>query len=373
MPPDGSISASATDMARFMIAHLQDGRYEDAQILLPATAQLMRRQSFTHHPQMDGWALGFQEFTFNGRRAYGHDGSWEAFQSILLLLPEENLGLFLSYNSPGGIDAGIELIQAFFDRYFPASDAPMESPAAAPIPAPAASNLGGYYRLARSSRTTIEKVVTLVESARLTVHEDGTLQFLGRNWEPVEPLLYRDANGNDLLAFLPNERGEIVYAAMNRVAFEKVPWHETIRFNLLLLAVLLGVFLSALIGWPLGAFLRGRRKPGGELASVGPRLARWIAALGVLSALVFLVSLIVILLGDTSEYVYGVPLNFRLLLVLPLLAAGSTLLSLGAMVQAWRRRYWGIWGRVHYTVVVVGLVVTLWFLNTWNMLGFHLG
>ncbi|MGE5109363.1 MAG: serine hydrolase domain-containing protein, partial [Acidobacteriaceae bacterium] len=36
--PAGSVSATATDMSHFMIAHLQDGQYEGAQILKPETA-----------------------------------------------------------------------------------------------------------------------------------------------------------------------------------------------------------------------------------------------------------------------------------------------------------------------------------------------
>ena len=36
------MSVSALDIARFMIAHLEGGRYGDAQILRPETAELMR-------------------------------------------------------------------------------------------------------------------------------------------------------------------------------------------------------------------------------------------------------------------------------------------------------------------------------------------
>jgi len=49
--PAGSLSAAAVDMCHFMIAHLQDGKYGDVQILQPATAQMM------HSPQR-GWLAG---------------------------------------------------------------------------------------------------------------------------------------------------------------------------------------------------------------------------------------------------------------------------------------------------------------------------
>ena len=41
MAPAGALSTTGDDMARFMIAHLQLGRYGSAQILQPQTAQAM--------------------------------------------------------------------------------------------------------------------------------------------------------------------------------------------------------------------------------------------------------------------------------------------------------------------------------------------
>ncbi|WP_245634023.1 hypothetical protein [Halalkalicoccus paucihalophilus] len=39
------------------------------------------------------------------------------FHSQLLLAPERDLGLFVSYNSPGGAQAREEFVEAFLDRY----------------------------------------------------------------------------------------------------------------------------------------------------------------------------------------------------------------------------------------------------------------
>ena len=60
------MSTSATDMARFMIAHLQDGRYSDeniadARILEEATAQQMHSTLFTFDPRINGLAYFFWE------------------------------------------------------------------------------------------------------------------------------------------------------------------------------------------------------------------------------------------------------------------------------------------------------------------------
>ena len=39
-------------------------------------------------------------------------------------------------------------------------------------------------------------------------------------------------------------------------------------------------------------------------------------------------------------------------------------------VLAWKDRYWGVVGRVHYTLVALAAVVFVRFLNNWNLIGF---
>ncbi len=79
MVPAGGMQSSATDMARFMIAHLQDGRYGDAntaeaRILNKSTPQQMHSTLYTPDPRLLGTAYGFFDFTDNGQRTIGHSG-----------------------------------------------------------------------------------------------------------------------------------------------------------------------------------------------------------------------------------------------------------------------------------------------------------
>ncbi|MFQ5892279.1 MAG: serine hydrolase domain-containing protein, partial [Candidatus Methanofastidiosia archaeon] len=99
LAPAGSLYATATDVGHFMIAHLQNGQYKDARILSEETAKEMHRQQFTHHPQLPGWAYGFYEHFENGQRAITHGGDITGFSSLLFLLPERNLGFFVSFNT----------------------------------------------------------------------------------------------------------------------------------------------------------------------------------------------------------------------------------------------------------------------------------
>ena len=50
--PAAALSATATDMAHFMIAHLQKGKYDNTRIFEEKAAELMYQQHFTHHPKI---------------------------------------------------------------------------------------------------------------------------------------------------------------------------------------------------------------------------------------------------------------------------------------------------------------------------------
>ena len=99
--PAGSLSASAVDMTHFMIMHLQYGRYGDAQILKPETAVQMHARQDGWPPAMNAMCLGFYEQWRDGHRSIGHGGDTVSFHSNLHLILDANVGLFVSYNSPG--------------------------------------------------------------------------------------------------------------------------------------------------------------------------------------------------------------------------------------------------------------------------------
>ena len=119
--PAGSLSSSATDIAQFMIAHLQDGQLGNAQILKPETARLMHSRLFALDDAMNAMCYGFYEESRNGHRIIGHGGDTVFFHSDLHLVLDQKVGFFVSYNSAGRGDSPgrTNLWQAFLDRYYP--------------------------------------------------------------------------------------------------------------------------------------------------------------------------------------------------------------------------------------------------------------
>jgi CubicO group peptidase (beta-lactamase class C family) len=91
--PAGALSITGTDMARFMIAHLENGEYGPARILQADTAVLMHKPAYrsVSAPQINPMALGFYCEDRNGRRIIGHEGDTQLFHSDLHLRPDGTL------------------------------------------------------------------------------------------------------------------------------------------------------------------------------------------------------------------------------------------------------------------------------------------
>jgi CubicO group peptidase (beta-lactamase class C family) len=374
MFPAGSLSTCATDMARFMIAHLQNGRYGEARILKEETAKFMHSRLFSNDPRLAGNAHGFWESDFNDLHLIGHGGDTIWFHSELALIPDKDLGLFVSYNSPNGASRE-ELIEAFLDRYYPEAT-PAAELKASPGSKERLRQVSGTYGVTRVSRTTYEKIAGLMMTVHIRPTKEGNLLVTSsigsgaRQYVEVEPWVFRQIEGPDKVIFKLSAEGRVKYAFSEGapiMGLVKLAWYETPIFHFVLAGLCVLLFLSAVLGWPLAALSRVicRRKCEGKPA---PKAARWLA--GVMSGLfiIFMVCLGVAV-SDEMELMMGVPALLKSALVLPLIAA---LLGIGVlffMVKAWIKGYWTRCQRVHYTLVFVAAAAFIWFLNYWNLLG----
>ena len=397
VPPAGSMSATSTDMANFMLAHLQDGRYRDSRILSATAAERMHRQHFTNHPAVDGMAFGFYEQNRNGVRIIGHGGDTRLFHSGLWLFPERDLGVFVSYNSVGGAAAREEFIDSFVDRFFPTDSEPETPPIAAnggsEIVNPPLSAFTGAYRTTRIPYTDFTKVAAVGGDFRVRATDNGTLltSMPGQDtsqWVRTGPTVFEEVGGDGRMAFRV-EDGRAAYVFFDGAApqsFERIAQWETTTAQAGLLAGALLVVLSGLFGWPVAALWRRmrrwrrRRRGASEGAGISangrgtgssdrPRAARWLAGFAGLLAAGFLVGFVALLATDPNSILLR-PASLEALLAVPLVFAVAALGVVAFAVLAWTDRYWGLFGRVHYTLVAIALVALLWQLSYWNVLSY---
>ncbi len=172
--PAGSVATTAQDMANFMIAHLQDGRFGDVQILRPETARLMHARLFGSDDRLNAMAHGFYEETRNGHRIIGHGGDTVLFHSDLHLIPDLGVGFFVSYNSAGkgGVSDRAMLFHGFLDRYYPYTPPPGQKVAGTKAHA---AEVAGMYKTSRRFESSFMRVTTPLGEVKVDAGSDGSI------------------------------------------------------------------------------------------------------------------------------------------------------------------------------------------------------
>ena len=100
-------------------------------------------------------------------------------------------------------------------------------------------------------------------------------------------------------------------------------------------------------------------------------MARAIAGVVATLYLAFLILLAGMALPTRPQNDFGVHPYYVAMLSIPLLAIPLTGAMIFFTVMAWRRHYWALRGRVHYTLCTVAAVAYIPFLNYWNLLGYQ--
>ncbi len=378
--PAGALSSTAIDMARFMIAHLQGGRYGDARILEEETVERMHSRLFAAHPEVSGMAHGFMESTINGERVITHGGDTFLFHSALYLLPEHDVGLFVSFNATGGASIPTPVMQSFMDRYFPAPLPPAPAPPA-DFAVRAARYAGEYYP-SRTSYTSAEKFIRLTQVMQVSATDDGYLlvNFQGNvdRFVEVAPHLFRNVLRDEVLVFDVDASGEVVgifFENAPAFPFIKAAFYESTGFHALLLGGTIVLFIISAVGWIVAWFVNRRQREARPLPAIAARW--WAVAFGVLT-LTFLVALGAVM---TPHPAYGVPEAFfgitpalNRIMLLPFaivtLAAGLVAFTVVAWLGVGNagKPYWSFLGRLHYTLLALLSLSVVWEMFYWRML-----
>ncbi len=367
--PAGSMSVSAADMAKFMLAHLNNGEYKGGRILGDSIARVMHTQHFTHDRRLPGFALGFYETRSHGLNIIGHGGDTRYHHSEMALIPEEKLGVFVSFNTDTGGEVSFEpFLETFLDHYYPTGPLPVVTSSQAD-----AARLAGEYQFNRMSYTTWQKAMGLAGGIAVAANEDGSLLLkspLGTmRLDPVDSLLYQDRVSGHLVAFKTDEAGRATHGFMDFVpmmTLERQGALQSPRLHQLVLGLGLVVALGILIaGWV--RWLNRKALPA-PVPSV--RTGRRLLVIAALLLLLFPVAVGVVASTETM-LMNGPYTPLYLALALPVLAALVTLAAAWFGLKQWREGAGTIAGRLRYSGAVVMIGLVLWSLNTWNLLGWR--
>lgn len=372
LAPAGGASASASAMARFMLAHLQDGRLGEERIMPEWAARQMHEPLYRPAPQLGAWLHGLYELRPASPRVYGHGGDTLWFHSLMALFPETNTGLFVSFNSDSGAPARGEVYKAFLERYYP--QPALETP---PVLAGAAGRVAaclGWFTSSRLPRRTPARLTALMSMVSVAAEGPNRLVMGGmglpapRHFIETEPWVYRETRGQDLLVFRPVAGGspELAFLSSNPgSALERISmlWSPGVQVSIAGLASL-GILIS-ILAYPAMA-LRGRflgiESDSGVSIS---HLLTWIAS----AAFAVAILAFGIYLRDPQEIVFGIPRALDLAQWCG--RAGSTIsvMSAAVVVILWARRLGTAGGRVAQTLVVACQITLGLWCARWNLLG----
>jgi CubicO group peptidase (beta-lactamase class C family) len=372
VPPAGSSAVSGADMAKFMIAHLNQGGV----LLKPETAQLMHDPTHVTVPGTNRMALGFYEQRINDLSAIAHGGDTEFFHSDLLLVPSRNTGIYISMNSAGADAATLHIRQALFeqfgDRYFPAANdgAPVELPTAKEH----AKMLVGDYIGSRGSFTNFLDMLNLAGQLKIRLDKDGRPlipSLFGdppRRWIETAPFLWQDAYGHERVG-AKVENGRVARWSFDMVSpimvWDRAPWYRDSGWLMPLFLAALAIVAATALSWPIGAISRRRYDATLALGGGDLKAHRFIRALSWLILAVLGGWLLVIMMNSKLDGGWN-------WLIWPLEIVGTLSFFALAAMTLWNFRRVRKSARGWFAKLWNGLLVLAALSILWVALAFHL-
>lgn len=176
LAPAGAMSSTAADMARYLSMLLGDGELDGVRIFGAVAARAFRTPMTSLPSFVGGWDGGFAEVPApGGFRSYGHDGATLTFFSSLYVLPELDLGLFVSTNTAGGAVLTGTLLQRVVQNFYAPPSAPLEG---RPELRGELAVYAGQYRITRRRYEALEGFVMRLQGLSAAVSPNGYLTVM---------------------------------------------------------------------------------------------------------------------------------------------------------------------------------------------------
>ena len=367
----GSLRAPATEMANFMLAHLNHGTLGSMRILQEDTAALMHSQLYTMDERLDGMAHGFIEATVAGYPVIWHAGNTLWFQAHLALFPDLDFGVFIAYNAPSAGNERYKFVEALVEHYFPVEQA---APDFAEISDEALAEYAGAYRGNRRSYTWLEKFAALGQDLSVSVLGEGKLLTGGSNarqWRYGGDDLFYEVDGTDKLVFLRDQDGAIHRLAFNDlpiVAFDRLGFRDNSMTHFAIYGMA-GFFFFLLL---VAAWFARKNAPSLDRPAIMARRSNMVMAIGWLAYLVAfaIAGAGITAAGNTIVFDFPTP-AVKVWVWLGVIASILTLLAIPGVYFIWKDRAPGFFWKLRHTVTVLLGIAMVWSLNYWNILGFN--
>jgi len=371
MRPSGAINASPRDMANYVRFYLNRGSVDGVAIVKPESIARMEHPESTMAAR-DGLVAGYglSNYTTIDDRGFvwhGHDGGIGGGLTEMAYLSDAGIGYAYMINATNGDAFGRihKPVTAFLTRDLPSPTLPTP----APVPAELAAQYAGWYELASPRVQLTFFIERITGLARLSLRGQtlvlAPLQGSKRTYVPVSARLWRQQKQPVATFALISDTRDGRFIQAGTVMAMIPAWKAYFEIGGAALCFLfLATSLLYALYWIPARLLR-RLRP-----LSGARLYLSVRALPLI-AILTLVSVVAIFnfAGDDAINLFGKVTPWSLaVFALTILFA---LLSLAALLQAWRARHWPIRRAVflHSLLTAAACTALTLYLAWWGIIG----
>lgn len=399
--PSGGVISTVNDMARFMIAHADQGRTSRSPILKTETFQNMHRTQVKNHPALFGMGLQFFTETFNSEPMIQHGCGLGGFTTMFVIWPESNVGVFISVvaaakntslwenitstlmpsaeNVKEGCCSGAAInvgnpYRAFMKNFLGKREEDMMLPLLAPKLRHTLSEYEGTYQSYRSFHGNVLSLFNSMFVKEVSIHQKGGLKIGGRGpYLEIQPDVFQhQTKPKGKYAFKRDEKGQVYQILSGAVVSEfKVNFLNNPK-NATMALIVLGVLCLTSVT----AFFWPKKNKSERIAAYLP--------LGII--VMMIIAGCGLLVGfdqhshvvDMTEYLnVGHSGRIWILVISSNMIAFLGLMMVYFSYQSFKNQYWGnksraIFRRAHYLIITISAFAALIFLFSFKAVGFYI-
>ncbi|HXO38660.1 MAG TPA: hypothetical protein VN872_08475, partial [Candidatus Acidoferrum sp.] len=192
-------------------------------------------------------------------------------------------------------------------------------------------------------------------------------------WQEISPLVYRSVNGQDLLAFRRDDKGNTLLAPNFPAAAEqRVSLLNSADFNQSLILGILIVLGLTLLCWPSAAIIRGHYHQQLDLDSSYLRLRPWVRVVCAVDVAFLLIFLTVLTSAGPNDLSSRTDFKFHAIQSLGVVGALGTIIVMLACLRSWRDPHAWFWGKAWNLLLLLACLGFVWFSYHWNLLNFNM-
>jgi hypothetical protein len=306
---------------------------------------------------------------WNGIRTIGHGGDTFWFHSIMALIPEKNLGVFVSFNTQTADYA--QVLMLFLDHLSPLKPAKREIR----LTSANSEKYTGEYRYNRYPHSDMTRISSILSPLTVSYDTSGFLIARGvdsQKWFMVNDSTFIKESGDEYFAFGELQNGKYTKIFPGNLAvmpMERLPFIDSGSLHIPVMAIWMLVFLFTFIHWPAVYLIRRKYSlnPGEQQAL--PALNKWIGWITSVLVLIFIIGLMSSL-SKPWELAYGVSPALKTMLIIPLILCLLLPVLIFVTYKLTVSKRFSLSGKIHFYVLTFSLLLFLWQLNHWNLLGF---